>query len=168
MFDFIKKKFSELKDTQDTKYITKLLILLAPLTDTMAILVVVRTLSKKQKFLIRNSAFIWGYLNTLAAINAKKISIPITNQAVLLTASQELYASMFLIDVEIARKEYKKMHDTIKKNKSAKDLFANGAMGCAEDMKQINVEVPNRLHVLQSLHVFLTLKCKEVRDNEKE
>ena len=167
MFDFIKKKISELKDSQDTKHITNLLKLLAPLTDTMPILLVVKGLSKNQKFLIRNSAFIWGYLNTLTTLNAKKLSISEANQAVLLTASLELYASMFLIDVEIAKKEYKKMHDTIKKNKSAKDLFANGAMGCAEDMKQISVDVPNRLHLLQNLHNFLTVKSVEVRKNEK-
>ncbi len=167
MLDFLKKKFSELKDSQNTKDITKLIKLLAPLTDTIPILVIIKQLSENQKFLIRDSAFIWGYLNTLTKFNAKKLSISEANQAVLLTASLELYASMFLIDVEIAKKEYKKMYDTIKKNKSAKDLFANGAMGCAEDMKQIHIEVPNRMHPLKNLHVFLNVKMHEVRNNEK-
>ena len=165
MFDFIKKKFSELKDTQDTKYITKLITLLAPLTDTIPILIIIKYLTEKQKKLIRNNVFIWGYLNNLTMLNAKKLSIPTTNHAVLLTAAQELYASMFLIDVEIAKEEYTTMHKKIKDNKLFKEEFAKGAASCRMDMEEINIEVPNRMHPLQRLHRFLNEKVPRPLSN---
>tara|TARA_Y100000294_G_scaffold119326_1_gene110806 strand:- start:33 stop:536 length:504 start_codon:yes stop_codon:yes gene_type:complete len=165
MFDFIKKKFSELKDTQDTKYITKLITLLAPLTDTIPILVIIKNLTKKQKKLIRNNVFIWGYLNNLTMLNAKKLSIQTTNHAVLLTTAQELYASMFLIDVEIAKEEYTTMHKKIKDNKLFKEEFAKGAESCRMDMEEINIEVPNRMHSLQRLHRFLNEKVPRPLSN---
>jgi len=167
MFDFLKKKFPKLNESEDSEDITKLLKLLAPLTDTIPILSIMSSFSENQKFLIRNSPFLWGYLNNLVSLNAIKLSISRNNHAVLLTSAQELYASMFLIDVELARKEYEQIHKDIKKDKSAKDLFVNGANACVEDMKQINIEVPNRLHLLDKLHAFLTIKCKEVKDNER-
>ena len=169
MFGFFKKQLSQLKEAKDSKYLIELTKLLAPLTETLPMLVLIKKLSKKKNFLIRNSPFIWGYLNKLGQHYAKIISLPATNHSVLLQASLELYASMFLIDVEIAHKEYTDMHRAIKNNKaapnvpvSAKVLFYGGAKGCVMDMEQIGKEVPNRMHPLTNLHIFLHQRYKQV------
>ena len=162
------KKLSKLKEKKDSKYLIELIKLLAPLTDTLPALVLIKKLSEKKKFLIRNSPFIWGYLNKLGQYYAKIISLPATNHSVLLQASLGLYASMFLIDVEIAHKEYTDMHRAIKNNKtapnvpiSAKLLFYEGAKGCVMDMEQIEKEVPNINHPLANLDVFLHTRYKQ-------
>ncbi len=162
------KKLSKLKEKKDSKYLIELIKLLAPLTDTLPALVLIKKLSEKKKFLIRNSPFIWGYLNKLGQHYAKIISLPATNHSVLLQASLGLYASMFLIDVEIAHKEYTDMHRAIKNNKaapnvpvSAKVLFYGGAKGCVMDMEQIEKEVPNINHPLANLDVFLHTRYKQ-------
>ena len=165
MFDFIKKKFSELKDSQDSKSLIQLLKLLAPLTDSMPMLLLIKDkhLNEKQKKFIRNNAFVWGYLNNLGAINSKLISRPTSNPKVLLAASYEIYSSMFFIDVETAEKEYTNMHKTIKQNKLFKEEFAKGAASSRIDMEEINIEIPNRLHPLSRLHKYLYDKYNEIK-----
>ena len=75
---------------------------------------------------------------------------------------------MFLIDVEIADKEYTDMHRAIKNKKTAPNvpipatlLFYEGAKGCVMDMEQIRKVVPNIMHPLANLDVFLHTRYKQ-------
>ncbi len=51
MFGLFKKQLSKFKEAKDSKYLIELIKLLAPLTDTLPMLVLIKKLSEKKNFL---------------------------------------------------------------------------------------------------------------------
>ena len=68
----------DLENTKDNQDQLKLLDMLAPLIEAMPSTDLIKSLNPKQNILVRMNTFIWGYLNQLVALSAKKISITTT------------------------------------------------------------------------------------------
>jgi len=155
----------DLENTKDNQEQLKLLDMLVPLIKAMPSTYLIKSLNPVQKVLVRMNTFIWGYLNQLVSLSAKKISIATTNQKVLLSTSLSLHSIMFDNNVEISRLEYGSATDAVKENKTAKNKFLQGAKACQEDFKQIGVDEPNKFCQLQNLNGFLVTQHKREKNN---
>ena len=155
----------DLENTKDNQEQHRLLDMLVPLIEAMPSIDLIKSLNPKQNILVRMNTFIWGYLNQLVTLSAKKISIATTNQKVLLSASLSLYSIMFDNNVELSRLEYESATQAVKENKTAKNKFLQGSKACEEDFKQIGVDEPNKFCQLQNLHIFLATQYKHEKNN---
>ena len=79
----------DLENTKDNQEQHRLLDMLVPLIEAMPSIDLIKSLNPKQNILVRMNTFIWGYLNQLVTLSAKKISIATTNQKVLFLIFQK-------------------------------------------------------------------------------
>ena len=157
----------DLGNTKDNQEQLRLLDLLTPLVETMTSRVLITSLNSKDKLDLRTNSFVWGYLNNLTFFSAKKISISTENKKVLLSVSLSLHSILFNHSVQLTQLEYEAVNKSIKKIKTLKDMFIEGAHSCKAEFEKIGEDVPIRNSLLPSLNIYLHEKLKELEPYKK-
>ena len=129
-------------------------------------LVTDKRLNEKQKKLIRNKPYIWGYINTLVDnISKSHLKDQLSDRQLLLLASYKIYSAIFLVDNETAKNEYTQIFENVKKDELIKKEFAGGISDCEFDLEKMKIKKPNQFSPLKGLNSYLLKKYEEI--NEK-